>query len=139
MFGWLAFYHYFILYYILYFINIVLLWLSSPYNFVIFLSLVLNDNFKFREHLESTHFQKVYVPALWLFPSTSDFSFRHLYYINESTNLWKAWAPTLWLFASSSDFSFRHLYYINESTNLWRGEGKRGLIHFEAAHIFKLI
>ena len=31
----------------------------------------------FREHLESSHFQKVYVPTLWLFPSSSDFSFRY--------------------------------------------------------------
>jgi hypothetical protein len=54
---------------------------------VIFLSFALNDNFMFREHLESSHFQKVYVPTLWHFPSSSDFSFRHLYYINESTNL----------------------------------------------------
>ena len=40
---------------------------------MIFLSFALNDNFMFREHLGSSHFQKVYVPTLWLFPSSSDF------------------------------------------------------------------
>ncbi len=39
---------------------------------MIFLSFASNDIFMFREHLESSHFQKVYVPTLWLFPSSSE-------------------------------------------------------------------
>jgi hypothetical protein len=40
---------------------------------VIFLSFAFNDNFIFREHFESSHFQKVYVPTLWLFPAAQIF------------------------------------------------------------------
>ena len=71
---------------------------------MIFLSFVLNDNFMFREHLESSHFQKAYVPTLWLFPSSSDFSFRHLYYINEGQTCEKLGRPHCGFFLAAQIF-----------------------------------
>ncbi len=73
---------------------------------MIFLSFALNDNFMFRELLESSHFQKVYVPSanIVAFPSSSDFSFRHLYFIMKVQTCEKLGRPHCGFFPAAQIF-----------------------------------